>query len=87
MYLGKYQGLLQLPDEELSRLSQRVTSPELSYMLRCEDLCEDFKEDLNFRFSLFGLRSLLVSCRNDQSFTSLSTFYTAEFPRHWLLDG
>ena len=57
----KYQELLQLPEDELSRFSQLVRPPELTYVLKCEDLCEDFKEDLDFHFNLFGLRSLLVS--------------------------
>ena len=33
--------------------------PELSFVLRCADLCEDFQEDLHFHFSL-GLSSVLV---------------------------
>ena len=61
----RYQELLQLSEDELSRFSQLVRPPELTYVLRCEDLCEDFKEDLDFHFSLFGLRSLLVSLRDN----------------------
>ena len=33
--------------------------PDLNYKLRCSDLCVDFKEDLEFRFS-FGITSLMV---------------------------
>ena len=34
--------------------------PELSYVMQCAELCEDFHEDLEFHFSL-GITSLLVS--------------------------
>ena len=33
--------------------------PELTYVLRCADLCKEFQEDLEFRFSL-GLSSIVV---------------------------
>ena len=54
-----YQSLLQLPENELSRFNQLVRPPQLSYVLKCADLTEDFSEDLEFHFSL-GLGRLAV---------------------------
>lgn len=56
--IDSYQQLLQLSEKELTRYSQLVRQPELSFVLRCADLCEDFQEDLHFHFSL-GLSSVL----------------------------
>ena len=54
-----HQVLLQLSSSELAQLGQRVPALQVSYALRCAELCEDFHEDLRFRFSL-GLNTLLV---------------------------
>jgi len=58
MLIDTYQELLQLPHDELSQFSPLVSHPELSYVMRCAELCEDFHEDLEFHFSL-GISSLL----------------------------
>ena len=58
--VGQYQKLLKLSDDDLSNFSLLVRPPSLTFIHSSADLCEDFKEDLMFHFSFFGLRNLLV---------------------------
>lgn len=55
----KYRPLLQLSSADLSQLGHMVPALQVSYLLNCADLCEDFSEDLQFHFSL-GLNTFLV---------------------------
>ena len=57
------------PFWQFTLLSKCFRAPELTYVLRCSDLCEDFEEDLQFHFSL-GLNTLLVRSLNFSCYLS-----------------
>ena len=67
-----YQALLQLSSAELAQLGRLVPTPQVSYVLRCADLCEDFREDLQFHFSL-GLNTLVVAASAGSWLSSLQS--------------
>lgn len=56
----KYQQLIQLSDDDRSRLSLLGRPPSLIFIHKCAELCEDFNENLDFHFTFFGLTKLLV---------------------------
>ena len=76
-----HQQLLELGGAELERAAPVV---KLSYSVQAAELCQDFQEDLQFRFSL-GFNTLsvkLATCLLHSSFPLL-----AEYGQHWILAG
>lgn len=55
--ISLYQELLSLSQQQVSHYV--LAPPEVSHVIHCSELCQDFREDLEFRFSL-GLFSLGV---------------------------
>ena len=55
--ISLYQQLLNLSQQQVSHYV--LAPPEVNHVIHCSELCQDFREDLEFRFSL-GLFSFTV---------------------------